>query len=41
MSKQIYIVLERFVVQAYVSQSDWLPDVVLALYQKIEGGSGV
>ena len=29
------------VVQAHVSQADWLPDVVPALYQKIEGGSGV
>ena len=28
-------------VQAHVSQADWLPDVVPALYQKIEGGSGV
>lgn len=29
------------VVQAHTSQADWLPDVVPALYQKIEGGSGV
>lgn len=28
------------VVQAHVSQADWLPDTVPALYQKIEGGSG-
>lgn len=28
------------VVQAHVSQADWLPDKVAALYQKIEGGSG-
>lgn len=27
------------VVQAHVSQADWLPDKVVALYQKIEGGS--
>lgn len=40
MSKQIYIAGESRVVQAHVSQADWLPDKVAALYQKIEGGRG-
>ena len=40
MSKHFYIAGESRVVQAHVSQADWLPDVVPALYQRIEGGSG-